>query len=169
MSPKQIVLTTLAAVHLILVVCGAAGLFPQRQSSRPFRALTAYGALSGADSGYGFFAPGVAPQRRVRFVLTDVQGRSWAEYLVGASRTEASLRIGSVLGEASEPEWRAELAASWAAGLFSRHTEAKHIVALLEVEILPTLEEYRAGERPRWVIEYRAAFERAPAKASKEQ
>jgi hypothetical protein len=168
MVRRQRFLVLLAGAHLVLVVCGATGLFPGARTW-PGRALAAYGALSGADNSYGFFAPGVAPQRRARFVLTDRSGHSWTEHLTGSARSEASLRVGSIFDTAADPQWREEMTTFWVARLFARHRSAQSITALLEVEILPSMEEHREGRRPCWRVEFQATFERTSPEESRER
>ena len=52
-----------------------------------------YSSLSGADNGYGFFAPGVGAQFLTTFVLTDTEGNEWTDTLDMGSTSEANLRF----------------------------------------------------------------------------
>ena len=68
MTARHAAVAVLAAAHLTLVVCGAARLRPPHGPAGS--AVRFYGALSGSDNGFGFFAPGVASQvRMVQSVL----------------------------------------------------------------------------------------------------
>src|SRR3954471_24558921 len=79
MTRRHALATLAAACHLILVVCGASSLvFSSPPSEDDFARQTVrlYGALSGSDNGYGFFAPGVGPQVRATFTLRDASGET---------------------------------------------------------------------------------------------
>src|SRR5262249_50739225 len=150
----------LATVHLLLVVCGAAGLSLLPDGTGPGKALRWYGAMSGSDNGYGFFAPGVASQFRATFTLSDGAGRGWTDTLEGEPNPEVTLRIRSIVGLFAEGGLGPALAASWAAKLFGRHPDARHLLVRVEAYDLPTMAEYRDGERPRWQPIYEATFAR---------
>src|SRR5580704_19040301 len=99
MSPRRRrILLGGAAGHLILVALGAGsvGLAPL---GAPGRLLSAYGALSGAGSGYGFFAPGVGGQILARFEVLDAKGRWVTVPLSTGSSHEADLRVGNVIDQ----------------------------------------------------------------------
>ena len=55
-----------------------------------------YGLLSGSDNSYAFFAPGVAPEFRVTFTLTDADGNTWEESGNQGATREAELRYDSM-------------------------------------------------------------------------
>ena len=78
----------LALCHLLLVVLGASNVDLSRLGFLG-RILQYYGELSGAGSGYGFFAPGISGQLRVRFDLYDSQGRQSAFTLASAIPSSA--------------------------------------------------------------------------------
>jgi len=153
----------LAAAHLVFVVLGAANLFPTDPSS-PSRAARWYGAVSGAGMHYGFFAPSVSHQVRVRFSLSDGAGRTWEDdFEVGHSQ-EVKLRIGGMVMTFSHEEGdealRQDLLASWAAAMFARHPDASELTITIEVYEVPPMADYRAGVRPAWVAVHSAKFSR---------
>jgi hypothetical protein len=160
MNKQTTVVISLAAAHLLLVVCGAAGLSLLSGRSPPGKALRWYGAMSGADNGYGFFAPGVAPQWRATFTLSDTAGRTWTDTLEGDHNHEVAHRVGGIVNLFSEPGLRPELAASWAAKMFGRYPDAKQVVIRVEIYDLPTMAEYRNGTRPQWEFICEATFAR---------
>ncbi len=142
-----------AAAHLVLVVCGASGVLftgnPNRDSLA-FRPVRLYGALSGAENGFGFFAPGVGPQLRATFTLSDASGHTWTDTLEQNLTHEAKLRVAGTVPLAMEPGFREDLYRSWIGTMFGRHPEARRVVLRLEVFDPPTMDEYRAGARARW-------------------
>jgi hypothetical protein len=153
MTRRHAVATLVAACHLVLVVCGASGLAfssnPNEDSSAR-KAVRLYGALSGADNGYGFFAPGVGPQVRATFTLSDDSGRTWTDTLERGMSHEALHRVGGSPALATEPAFRDDLIRSWAGTMFGRHPSACRVVVRLQVYDPPTMEDYRTGERARW-------------------
>jgi hypothetical protein len=161
----------LAAAHLLLVACGASGLMGLFGGCAPGRALQWYGAMSGADAGYNFFAPRVGSELRVAFVLTGPDGRRWEDDLTAGENQEVKLRVGSMTGlfpAAPEGEaLRRDLAASWAATMFGRHPDADEVTVRVEVYEVPSMEDYRAGQRPEWRLVYTAHFARAGAASAK--
>jgi hypothetical protein len=153
MTRRHTILCLAAAAHLLLVVGGASGLLftgnPHRDSWA-FRPVRLYGALSGAENGFGFFAPGVGPQLRVTFTLSDDSGRTWTDTLEEGLTHEAKLRVAGTVPLATEPGFREDLYRSWIGTMFGRHPEARRVVLRMEVFDPPTMAEYRAGTRARW-------------------
>jgi len=153
MTRRHAVATLAAACHLALVVCGASGLVFSGPSSAdgPVRkTVRLYGALSGADNGYGFFAPGVGPQVLATFTLRDGAGRTWTDTLERGMSHEALHRAGGSPALAVEPAYRDDLVRSWAGTMFGRHPEARRVVVRLELFDPPSMGGYRVGERARW-------------------
>src|SRR5438270_312272 len=132
MSTRQLLAALLAGGHLILVVCGAANLSAPKWTRIAGKGLRWYGAVSGADSGYGFFAPGVASQTRATFTLADADGRTWTGDLAAGDNHEVQLRLGAMVSTAASPAIRRKLAASWAGKLFADHPEAEHVQIRVE-------------------------------------
>ena len=124
--------------------------------------LSQYGFLSGADAGFSFFAPAVASLTRVTFTLSDAQGRSWNDTVFGDTATTWGLRSSAVTDALPDLDDRLlrGVTGSWAALLFGRHSQATSLVVEVEVEGLPTMDEWRAGERSHWIPAYKATFER---------
>jgi hypothetical protein len=153
MTRRHALLTLAAAVHLVLVVCGASGILfagnPKRAPAA-LRPVRLYGALSGADAGFGFFAPGVGPQLRVTFTLSDASGRTWTDTLERDLGHEAYLRVAGSFAMATEPFLRDAVYSSWIGTMFGRHPDARRVVVRLEAYDPPTMAEYRAGARARW-------------------
>ena len=170
MTRTHTILTLLAAGHLILIACGAAQVPLGAVGGVPGQAAQTYGGLTGADAGYGFFAPSVSAQLRATFVLQDQKGRTWTDTLTSDDNREVQLRIGSMLAHAAEPGRLQEaITVSWAAQLLGRHPTARAVLVRVEAYDLPTMAEYRAGKQPEWALMYEVTFTRAElARAAKE-
>lgn len=161
MSWKLKILTGLAALHLGLVICGAAHSNVLPPETAPGHALRVARAYSGSDASFSFFAPGVSSQLRARFVLIDAAGGEWHDTLDSAMTREAKLRVSSgvsLLGDF--PGLMKVFGPSWSATMFGRHPGAAKVVVALEQHQLPTMEQYRQGQRPEWKTVYVEVFER---------
>lgn len=147
-----------AAVHLVCVALGA--LQVDLQSAGWLgRGLAYYGALSGADSGYNFFAPAVNALPWARFQITDAGGAARADVLESGANHEADLRARSILSLfliVDDEALRRSLVASWAGKMFARHPDAESVVVRIEICDLPSMRQYRDGERPSWDLLYQA-------------
>jgi hypothetical protein len=152
--------TTLATGHLLLVFCNAFRLPLPPANGPPARTLALYGTLSGANTGYGFFAPGVPPDRSVTFTMTDAQGRRWTDVLQLPHNREVNLQLHSVLAKIHQAPLRHAMAASWAGMMFGRHPAAVEVEVRVELCHMPTLDQYHSGQRPTWEIVYEATFGR---------
>jgi hypothetical protein len=160
MTVRHKILTGLAALHLVLVACGACREIPLDAQTAPGHALRVVRGYTGSDANYGFFAPGVSSQMRVLCVMTDAHGKEWTDTIDGGMSREAQLRINSGIGTVGEfPELTRQFGASWAAAMFSRHPTARRVVVLLQVYDLPTMEQYAAGAQPEWKTEYAEVFD----------
>jgi hypothetical protein len=162
MSEKsRSLLLGLAASHLILVALSAArvdlGLL-----GPPGVLLDEYGLLSGAGSGYGFFATGAGSELRVRFDVIDGEDLKTTTSLETAASHEADLRIGGIIStfqwEDDEPALPRALAASLAGKIFARHPEAHKVAVRLESFKPVSMEDFRRGIRPQWTSVYTAKF-----------
>src|SRR5262245_4025578 len=146
MSRGLRVWTAAACVHLALAICGATELLPERTPSAALQSQ--YGFLTGADAGFSFFAPSVASLARVTFTLRDADGRTWTDTIFGPTNTAWGLRSSAVFDSLAEMEERIirGVTGSWAALLFGRNPRATEIDVAVEIEVLPTMDEWRAGE-----------------------
>jgi hypothetical protein len=147
-----------AVVHLGLAIGGAA----ESDFDGPKGLISTYAALSGADSGYGFFAPAVGTQLRLLFHVVDEQGNRTSDVLETGVSHEADVRVGDLIAVfwLKDQELQRALAGSWAGRMFGRHPEAQKIVVHLDAYDLPDMDEYRAGRRPGWEPYYEASFVR---------
>jgi hypothetical protein len=145
-----------AVVQLGFAAAGAAEL----DFDRANQVITQYGALSGTDSSYGFFAPSVGTQLRVKFELTDAEGKKSEDILTTGASHEADLRIGDMVAMfwMAEQDLQRAMAACWAGRILARHPDADCVVVHLDAYDLPTMAEYREGQRPDWSPYYEAEF-----------
>ena len=156
-------LVTLAALHAMLVLCGASGI--RLDSFGPVgELLTYYGVLSGAERGFGFFAPAVNTQARASFDIVDKQGLKFSRPLEQGTTSEAALRIGNIgskfwgVLDGDNENLRNSITASWAGKMFALYPQAREITVNFEIYQLTTMEEYRKGKRPRWIKIYEAKY-----------
>ena len=159
MTARHAFLTTIAAAHVILVICGAAGFLAGE------RALGWYGEVSGAGNQYGFFAPEVGASYRATFTMTDAKGQTWMDVLNRGDNHEAMLRYDNSFGDFGS----SDLAASWAAMMFGRHAHAQQVTVRLQEYDPPTMADYQAGKRAEWKTFYQATFIRDQETAAEEQ
>jgi hypothetical protein len=165
---RRRLLLGLFAGHLILVALGAGSV-----SLSPLGALgdllEGYDALSGAGSGYGFFAPGVTGQIVAHFAVLDGEGRPTDVPLATVASHEADLRLGNIVDlfsaddDDDAPSVSRALAASLAGTIFGRHPEARQVVVRLEFLEPASMEESRHGGRARRSPLYEAVFAQHPA------
>lgn len=124
------------------------------------RVIAEYGALSGTDSAYGFFAPSVGTQLQATFVLTDAAGNTTTDVLTTGVSKEADLRIGDMVAIfwMDDQDLKRAMAGSWAGRMLARHPEAVRVAVHLDSYNLPSMAEYREGKRPEWDPYYEAVF-----------
>jgi len=133
--------------------------------------IAEYGALSGTDSSYGFFAPTVGTQLRATFVLTDAAGNTTTDVLTTGVSKEADLRVGDMVAIfwMDDQDLKRGMAGSWAGRMLARHPESTRVVVHLDAYDLPDMDGYREGKRPEWEPYYEAEFvRRAVASADPE-
>lgn len=144
------------AIHLALCVLWV---LPNKLSAprnRAWRFLLPYGLYTGADNKYAFFAPNVPNARRVRIrVLCNGE---WIPFETTVNSSESRLRLYTISSLMMHGEVEEQLGASWAAFALGRTPCAK--AALVEEDYygIPTVSEYRRGERPGWNLLHVQAF-----------
>lgn len=156
------------AVHVAIVASGAAGI-RFAHSTLPGTLLEIYGAYSGADNSYGFFAPGVAAEWRAAFDLYDPATNRWTTRLRTPGNREVALLDSTINGHFARDDLRESLAASWAAAAMAEAPSAAAIVVRAEAFLVPTMEDYRDGARGRWQTMAAFAFTTGDRVRSAEQ
>ena len=170
LSRKQGILLLVVAFQFALVVIGAGRLVYWPNYEPVGRWLSFYSELSGASSGYGFFAPGVGSQLRARFEVVQGDGVRKEVSIETHNSHESDLRVGNIIGrfwdEGTDIRLKRTMAASWAGKIFGRHPDATEVIVRLESYRLVSMEDYRNGKRPDWEKFYEGKFEH---KARKEK
>ena len=148
-----------ACLHLALVVCGAFRVTPVSRKLAIGRMIEAYRDYSGANSSYGFFAPGVAAEWHVAFDACSDPRHCvpMEEEQVGH---EARLLLVTMDGMFAEDQIRDVMAASYAARQFARLPHANVVLVKAAMYFVPTMRQYRRGARPQWRDLYGYAFRR---------
>jgi hypothetical protein len=148
---RRVLLLLAAGAHLAIVEANAAGVrFPGRPLGR---AIAEYAAISGAEARYAFFVPSVDAELRTTF---DIVGRSGRETALGALppvNDEVDLRVGNLrtLYWTDDEEFEDALLGAWVASILQRHPEAERVELRVDFLDLPSMREYREGERPAWI------------------
>lgn len=159
-----------ALTQLLLVIVGANQWVNWEKLGKLGAGLSFYSDMTGASSGYGFFAPGVGSQLRAKFEVFQ-EGVPPQEVLLETGHSqESDLRVGNIVGwfwrEDSTRDLKRAMAASWAGKMFGRFPKADQVVVRVESYELVSMKEYREGKRPGWKPFYRATFEhRKPKEA----
>lgn len=149
-----------AVGHLSLVTMGALHIYPQGGGWLS-RAIAYYGALSGAESAYAFFAHSVTPLPRASFHVSDATGAITTDALESGASRETEIRILNIITpflRNEDPAIQRSIAASWAGKVLVRHPGARSVAVRLETYDLPSMREYREGKQPRWDLHYEAKF-----------
>ncbi|WP_437760663.1 hypothetical protein [Sorangium sp. So ce1389] len=157
---RAIILLAAAAAHLVVVCLGALHVNVGDEGWAR-RAVKYYGLLSGADSGYSFFAPGVGPTLSASFQVNGANGKIAADVLETGVSREADIRVRNIIGMfwLEEDEMvRRSLVASWAGKVLARHPGADSVVVQLDTFELPSMAAYREGQTTGWKLNYRAKF-----------
>jgi len=178
-APKEIrrnralrpVLLGVVLTHLVLVSLGAAHVNLWDKGALGYVAGY-YSAISGADSPYGFFAPDVVTvSPRAVFEVTRGSKVEKVELLDVEARREAVLKSQTLVEMFESPfvsdEMRHELAASWAAKIFSRFPDATRVRVRVEAYDLPSMKAYREGARPEWTLMAEESFDRPALMSSR--
>lgn len=150
-----------SGAHLgVVVLCGLlrVDLWPHGCLGR---AAIYYGAISGADFWYGFFAPEVGSPPTARFRLLDAKGAVITDTLVAGINREVDIRAGNIVSNLwlnGDAEARRRLAGSWAGAMLARHPAATSVEVQVMQYHVPSMQQLREGEAPRWDILYQESF-----------
>ncbi|WP_437970969.1 hypothetical protein WMF04_17535 [Sorangium sp. So ce260] len=157
---RRALLLLAVAAHFVIVGLGALHVHIGDEGWAR-RAVKYYGRLSGANSGYSFFAPGVGSTLAANFQVNGSNGKIAADVLETGVSREADIRVRNIIGMfwLEEDEMvRRSLVASWAGKVLARHPGADSVVVQLDTFELPSMAEYREGKTTGWKLNYRAKF-----------
>lgn len=120
------------------------------------------GFASGASNHFGFFAPGVQSQFRASFVAKSQNGEQIASGEINQGNFETSFRYHNMIEnfwtQNDEFQMRRALSASWASKVLSKYPNAANVKIVLEAYSIPSMRQYRSGDRPHWVQHYKAEY-----------
>lgn len=111
--------------------------------------LRVYGAYTGASNSYGFFAPEVPSARRVE--VTALCGDRSIPVEIPL-RGESRNRLTSITSLTSYPEIQQGVVACLGAYALGRYPCASAALVKVEYYAVPSMADYRRGERPQWKL-----------------
>lgn len=157
----------LATLHLILVLAGALDR-NLAWNDGSAKALNSYSALTGADSQYAFFAPGLGSQLRIVPQALTADGETIPLALPTKLGKEGALRYENLVnrfwGENGKEAVRRRLSGNLAKRWFAVTPSAARVVVQLDRFDLPSRAKFREGTRAAWLPHYRATFRRSSVK-----
>jgi len=74
----------------------------------------------------------------------------WATTVETGVSREIELRLSTTAGLFSQEKYHEFIAASWAAWMFGNDPDASPVIVEIQIYVIPTMSEFRAGERPQW-------------------
>jgi hypothetical protein len=157
-------MAVLAALHIAFVVASVSMNFSRLPAGILRRFALTYCNLSGTFRDYSFFAPGVASALKTGFLVEETGGGEPILVRFGSESREISFRYGSIMRSGMQDERGRDLfAQSWAALILGSRTGAEKVTVMVERMLVPSMEEYRRGERPAWTAVYVGEFDRRRA------
>jgi len=160
MRLKKVLGTSLVLLHLLLVAAFIWVGLPARVPGKLGKALRTYNNLSGSFRDYTYFAPAVGDGYKAAFILEDEHGQAQVIDFLSANK-EVDFRYQCLITVGMQhEELRDVFAQSWAALLLGSHPEARKVTVMAKRNHLPTMSQYRQGQRPIWVTVYAGEFVR---------
>jgi hypothetical protein len=154
----------LAFLHLAFVVASVWMNFGRLPAGIVKKAALTYCNVSGTFRDYSFFAPGVASALKAAFLVEEGTGGSPTLVTFGAESREIAFRYGSVMRSGMQDERGRDLfAQSWAALILGNRPSAESVTVMVERMLVPSMDEYRRGQRPEWTAVYAGRFSRRQA------
>lgn len=123
-------------------------------------ALSTYGSLSGCFRDYSFFAPNVASGIKATFIVEDPSRGHKLVTFDSGSREMVFRYSGIIASGMLDVRARDLFAQSWAALVLGGEPSAQSVTVIVERMSLPSMTEYRHGERPEWQTIYAGEFAR---------
>jgi hypothetical protein len=163
-SHRSRVIVYAAIIHLCFVAGGAAKLTAVSPNRVIGKIIGAYQGYTGSGMSYGFFAPGVASQRRVIWHGYDERAAKWTIDFEKPATREVDLRLSTMAGLFSQDGAHDVIASSWAAWMFGKHTDTSISIVEVQAYVVPTMKQYRQGQRPQWQVIEAFAFGRDGAR-----
>ena len=154
-------MAVLALLHLSFVVASVTTNFGRLPPGVLKNAALTYCNLSGTFRDYTFFAPGVASALKTGFLVEDAAGGPATLVTFGSESREIAFRYGSLMRSGMQDERGRDLfAQSWSALILGNRPSASSVTVMVSRMIVPSMEEYRRGQRPEWAPVYAGQFSR---------
>lgn len=153
---RDLALLALGGAHLLFVANAALGLVA---FGGPLAYVAGfYGNVTGAETGYTFFAPRVPFEVRPHVQPFDAHGRPLpSPPLLAREERFRQASLGLFFVQQQAPGLAG---AALAADAFGRVPEARTVTVTLTMHVLPTMAEYRQGARPVDDVVYEGEFAR---------
>jgi hypothetical protein len=121
-------------------------------------AIDYYAEITFANRNFGFFAPSVSSDWNLDLTVTDTAGRRRPYALVAPGR-EMELKLYSMIGHGSESADLTDLfARSWALKAVNENPDVYRVDVVLTRNRIPTMAQYRHGQRIGRAPYYRTTF-----------
>ncbi len=161
--PLRDLIGIVVTVHLVMVAVFVFTGFPNERPGPGADALRTYRNLAGIFRDYTFFAPAVASDSKVSFLVEDVAGEVTVVSFAPANR-EVAFRLSCMMNACLRDERARDLfAQSWAAAVFGSRPEAVRVTVMAMTLEVPTMTDRRNGADQRWVPLYAGEFVRTDA------
>lgn len=158
MPLKHKIYYALAAVHLCMVALFSSHFADWGNMNNPVaKTLATAGNYTGSNNIFSFFAPGLSDQPYVVYTVKNKDGKESYIDLKGKSPDFAN-RVNNIYGYLTLPEARQILSASLAQSMLERYPEAEKIRVAMVIQQIPTMDEYRGGERSHWQFWFHRDF-----------
>ena len=163
MKTKMAFLATLILFHFSVIVIGVVK--PNVDASLPvWQVLNWYGKITGASASYSFFSPNIPREVVFQFTIHNKDKTVLETTLQKTANNEVNARVGNILRMVprsfKSKNIVRSLAASLTASMFKTYPEAATIDFKSVIFVLPSMEQYREGERSKTAKLYSASFAR---------
>ncbi len=149
----------LAVLHLAMVVLFAAHYADWGTNNKCMTALTTTGHFTGSNNIFSFFAPSLSDQPFVVYDVKDTTGKNHIVDLSGRSN-DFSNRVNNIYGYLTIPEARLLISASLAKFVMNQCPSAEKVRIAMVVQKIPTINEFRNGERNQWHFWFHRDFQK---------
>jgi hypothetical protein len=161
MSFKNSLVASLVLLHLLSVALFIWADWPERTPRRLQTVLRIYQNFSGSFRDYAFFAPAVGTDLKAGFLLEKSTGRESRFINFLAAGTEVRFRYNCILLASMRDQRARDLfAQSWSALVLGANPDMDRVTVMVKEFVLPSLRDFRRGQRPRWEAIYAGKFGR---------
>jgi hypothetical protein len=158
---KRALLISAAALHLSLIVISMTK--PKVDPHNSFwHALSWYGKLTGASATYSFFSPDIPRELVFHFTIYNPDQTSFETTIQQTANNEVDARLGNILRMIPKSYEHREIvrsmAASLSASMFRSYPDAAKVGIRTELFLLPSMADFRNGNRASLMPVYSAVF-----------